>query len=48
MNLIGKKDEPMLQFDIDLGMRVDVEKRVAPELGPCCSMRRYVGVNVTA
>mmetsp|Transcript_34665 Transcript_34665/g.80898 ORF Transcript_34665/g.80898 Transcript_34665/m.80898 type:complete len:819 (+) Transcript_34665:23-2479(+) len=28
VNLIGKKDEPMLQFDIDLGMRVDVEKRV--------------------
>ena len=29
--MIGKKDEPMFQFDIDLGMRVDVEKKVAPE-----------------
>ncbi|CAE7027191.1 Polb [Symbiodinium natans] len=28
VNLIGKKDEPMFQFDIDLGMRVDVEKKV--------------------
>ena len=28
VNLIGRKDEPMLQFDLDLGMRVDVEKKV--------------------
>ena len=30
VNLIGRKDEPMLQFDLDLGMRVDVEKKVVP------------------
>ena len=30
VNLIGRKNEPMLQFDLDLGMRVDVEKKVAP------------------
>lgn len=29
VNLIGRKNEPMLQFDLDLGMRVDVEKKVA-------------------
>jgi len=28
VNLIGRKNEPMLQFDLDLGMRVDVEKKV--------------------
>lgn len=28
VNLIGRKREPMLQFDLDLGMRVDVEKKV--------------------
>eukprot|EP00438_Fugacium_kawagutii_P022655 Skav224879 [mRNA] locus=scaffold1112:216130:228109:+ [translate_table: standard] len=30
VNLIGRKNEPMLQFDLDLGMRVDVEKKVSP------------------
>ena len=32
VNLIGRHNEPMFQFDLDLGMRVDVEKKVAPEL----------------
>eukprot|EP00931_Biecheleriopsis_adriatica_P115036 TRINITY_DN90887_c0_g1_i1.p1 TRINITY_DN90887_c0_g1~~TRINITY_DN90887_c0_g1_i1.p1 ORF type:complete len:838 (+),score=245.76 TRINITY_DN90887_c0_g1_i1:69-2516(+) len=27
-NLIGRKSQPMLQFDLDLGMRVDVEMKV--------------------
>ncbi|CAE8675544.1 unnamed protein product, partial [Polarella glacialis] len=28
VNLIGKKDQPFFQFDLDLGMRIDVEKKL--------------------
>eukprot|EP00930_Biecheleria_cincta_P031978 TRINITY_DN22187_c0_g2_i1.p1 TRINITY_DN22187_c0_g2~~TRINITY_DN22187_c0_g2_i1.p1 ORF type:complete len:845 (-),score=203.92 TRINITY_DN22187_c0_g2_i1:83-2617(-) len=28
VNLIGRKNQPMLQFELDLGMRIDVEKKL--------------------